>query len=340
MAKILYNEETGWNQYVSGHAESTNYHRFEWKDVIEKTFGHKTFYLSSIDGNNRVTGILPLVHIKSALFGNSIVSMPFFNYGGILSDNEEAEKDLIDSAKQILRDTGAGYIEFRHTRERLPGVGSKKHKVTMLLNLEKKIADQWDLFDPKLRNQIRKSERSGLEKRTGHAEIDNFYAVFSRNMRDLGTPVYPKNLFRNIIKALPKYTDFLTIYLKGKAIAAGLITWHKNTLEMPWASSVREFRPYCPNDLLYWEAIKFGIERSFTKFDFGRSTPDSGTYKFKEQWGAKPIQLYWQYIMGKALNYPDLSPDNPRFKLMIKLWQKTPLWITKIAGPRIVKYIP
>jgi FemAB-related protein (PEP-CTERM system-associated) len=159
-------------------------------------------------------------------------------------------------------------------------------------------------------------------------------------MRDLGTPVYGKEFFANILQAFPCTTSIFTVSHDGKVIAAGLASWFRETMEVPWASSIRDYNALCPNNLLYWEVIRFANRNGLTKFDFGRSTPGEGTYKFKEQWGARPVQLHWHYLMQDNAPLPELNPKNPKYQLAIKLWQRLPVAITKIIGPAIVKHIP
>jgi len=339
---LIFNGSTdGWDDYVYSNPASTNYHLFGWKEIIEKSFGHKTFYLASRNAAGKINGVLPLVHMKSLFFGSFLVSVPFFNYGGLLCDDRPTELTLLEEAGKILTSTGSSFIELRHTSYHELGLITKKHKVGMFLDLDKDAASQWDGFDAKTRNQIRKAQKSGLEIKTGHLDLlDDFYDTFSKNMHDLGTPVYSKNFFRTILQKFPDVTQIFSVMLQNKTIASGISISYRDTIEMPWASSIIKYRPLCPNDLLYWEAIKYSIEKKFAKFDFGRSSLETGSYKFKEQWGAKSTQLYWQYLTKKGAPVPELNPSNPKYRMAIKLWRILPVWFTNIAGPKIVKYIP
>jgi serine/alanine adding enzyme len=211
----------------------------------------------------------------------------------------------------------------------------------MILELAPDIESQWRAFNAKLRNQIRKAEKSGLQSVLGDLELlDDFYAVFARNMRDLGTPVYPRRFFRNILEAFPETTKIFGVYHERKMIAAGIASWFGDTLEMPWASSISDYKALCPNNMLYWQAIKFAIEKGFRKFDFGRSTPHEGTYNFKKQWGARLVELYWQYLLDGQKEIPDLSPSNPKYQSAIRVRQRLPVSVTKVLGPMIGRNIP
>lgn len=330
-----------WDDYVEQHPLATGYHRFGWKEVIERSFSHDACYLAVQDGDGNLHGVLPLIRMSSVLFGRFMVSLPFVNYGGLLCSCREAEAMLVAEAAKVSAAMGAGYVELRHVGDRNIGLPVKTHKVTMILELERDVDSQWKAFNAKLRNQVRKAENSGFTVMVGSLELlDGFYEVFCRNMRDLGTPVYAKTFFRNVLSAFPDSTRIVSVLHGGRPVAAGLVCWFRDTLEMPWASSKRDYKTLCPNNLLYWEAIRFAIGHGFTRFDFGRSTPGEGTYKFKAQWGARPVALHWHYLMRDNAPLPELSPKNARYGLAIKVWQRLPVAVTKIIGPLVVRNIP
>ena len=338
----LYNETgAAWNSFVSKHQDSTNYHQYGWRKVVEKSFGHRTMYLTATSSQNEICGVLPFVQMKSLLFGNFMVSLPFFNYGGLLVSEKRAAGILLDASQKMLDGAGVDHIELRHLKL-CDAIGvTRQHKVTMILSLEENEEKQWALLDAKVRNQVRKAEKNGLKTVVGHMDLlDGFYKVFCRNMRDLGTPVYSRNFFRNVLEEFPDTTRILSVIHDGRTIASALLTWYRDTLEVPWASSNRDFRQLCPNNILYWEAIRFAIGLGVHRFDFGRSTPGEGTFKFKKQWGANPVQLYWQYLLREGGGIPEVNPANPKYRYAIQAWQRLPLMLTNLLGPPIVRCIP
>lgn len=338
----LYNEDgTAWDAFVTSHQDSTNYHQYGWRKVVEKSFGHRTMYLAATNHHNEICGVLPFVQMKSRLFGSFMVSLPFFNYGGMLISEGSAASVLLDTSRNMLSGSGVDHIEFRNRTMFDEVMATKQHKVTLILDLKKNSEEQWTSFDVKVRNQVRKAEKNGLQTIMGRLDLlDGFYEVFCRNMRDLGTPVYGRDFFRNVLDEFPDTTRILSVTCEGKTIASALLTWYKDTLEVPWASSNRDFRQLCPNNLLYWEAIRFAIGIGVRMFDFGRSTPGEGTFNFKKQWGARPVQLYWQYLLRVGDALPEVGPKNPKFRLAIQAWQRMPLMVANILGPHIVRCIP
>jgi FemAB-related protein (PEP-CTERM system-associated) len=334
-------KQTGeWNEYAAGNPAATIYHRAEWRELIRQTFGHECLYLQAKDSDRRVIGILPLVHLESRLFGNFMVSMPFFNYGGALADHPGVEAKLMTAANEYAGEKGIQHIEYRDTllREGLP-VSSRK--VCMLLKLPATHDELWDSFPSKLRSQIRRPARENPEVLVGGSEyLDDYYSVFSRNMRDLGTPVYARDFFANILETFSKESKLVSLRIEGKPVAAAFLLGHGDRLEIPWASTVRDVNHLSMNMLLYWEVLKFAIERQYRVFDFGRSSPDSGTFHFKQQWGAQPVPLYWHYWLRAGGQPPAINPDNPKYAMAINVWKKIPLFAANLIGPMVVKYLP
>lgn len=331
-----------WDSYLINTPKATCYHQMGWKEVIEKSFGHTTWYFLSEDRNNRIDGILPLVQLKSALFGNYMVSLPYFNYGGVCADSDEIRNNLMISAVKCANDNNAEHIELRHTQAMDNDWQAKTSKVSMRLEIPQNSDKLWEMFPSKLRSQIQRPLKEGMYAKLGREEcLDDFYAIFSINMRDLGTPVYSKAFFRYILRAFPQSTWICTVSTKNRQpVASGFLVGFKDSLEIPWASSLRSYNRYSPNMLLYWSVLKLACDRGYRLFDFGRSTADGGTYRFKAQWGAQPVQLYWHYWLknGKAL--PEINPNNPKYQFAIKMWKMLPVSITKVIGPSIVKNLP
>jgi FemAB-related protein (PEP-CTERM system-associated) len=297
-------------------------------------------YLAAEVGG-RVAGVLPLVFFASRMFGRFAVSMPFVNYGGILADDGAVEHVLLDRAIDETRRAGGMHLELRHARQHFAALTPKRHKVAMELRLAATADEQWLALDKKVRNQVRKAEKAALVARDGGLElVPEFYDVFARNMRDLGTPVYSHAFFREVMAAFPDHTRILVVSLEGRPVAASLVHWFNNRIEVPWASSLREYNPLCPNVLLYWHMLRFSVERGFRIFDFGRSTPGEGTYHFKKQWGAEPRELVWEYWTAPGRGLPELNPKNPKFDLAVRTWQRLPVQVATRLGPFIVRNIP
>ncbi len=328
-----------WDRYVNKHPNASVYHSSAIKQVIVQTFGHSCHYLAAVNNENEIKGIVPLIEMNSRLFGHFLVSLPYFNYGGILASSTNAQLQLISAASDLASQKDADYIEYRNCNDVMP-LPSVSKKVALLRNLPQTTEKLWSELGSKVRAQIRKGQRHGLICRNGREElVEDFYRVFSRNMRDLGTPVYSKSLFYNMLGNLPEAWISI-IYHNQQPVSCGFLLGWRETVEIPWASTLREANRFDANMLLYWEILRQSIAKNYEIFDFGRSNQDSPTYRFKKQWGAEPKKLHWHYWLRENQELPDLNPNNPKFKLLVSAWRKLPLKISNAVGPYIVKSIP
>ncbi|GGC72985.1 FemAB family XrtA/PEP-CTERM system-associated protein [Marinobacter halophilus] len=327
--------------YLAEHPAASIWHRPAVSNFIEHTYGHNTRYLCALDTGRNVVGVLPLVQLNSRLFGNFLVAMPYFNYGGVLADNREIALNLIAQAGQWRQEIRAKHLELRFCQDNELGLPQKTDKVGFWLSLPDKIDDLWHSFQPKVRAQIRRGQREMTELTIGGPELlDEFYRVFSVNMRDLGTPVYGKDFFSNLLKALEGQAWLVVARIDGRAVGCAFLTGYCERMEIPWASTLRKFNHTSINMSMYWKILEFAVAQRYSVFDFGRCSLDAGTYRFKQQWGAQPVKLYWDYVLPKGSKLPALNPDNPKFRLMIAIWQRLPVRLTNLLGPHIVKGLP
>jgi FemAB-related protein (PEP-CTERM system-associated) len=333
-------DSSEWDRFVSAHPDATGYHVWRWRHVFENAFGHRTEYLTARAGGE-ICGVLPLVQFDSRLFGRFIVSLPFVNYGGVLATSAAAARRLTEHASGLARAQGSRHVELRHRARMFSDFAVKTHKVAMLLSLQRDEAAAWTALDRKVRNQIKKAEKSDLVAEVGGPELlPEFYDVFAENMRDLGTPVYSRRFFEEVLKQFPDTTRVVVVR-HGRMAVAGAVTYaYRDTIEVPWASSLRQYRASCPNNLLYWTIIRHAMAQGFATLDFGRSTPNEGTFHFKRQWGAEPAPLFWEYALTGRSDLPDQSPANPKFQTAIALWKRLPVRLATFVGPHIVRSIP
>ncbi len=343
--KVFSNDSRDFSQYreaistfVKSNTAAKIYHLPECCELLKNEFGHDYYYFVAFQGLE-IVGILPLVRQKSSLFGDHLISIPFFNYGGIVALTPEIEHQLEISTIQLAKQLEIPDVEFRELLHR-KGMQSSEHKVTMLLELQDENT-LWQSLGSKVRAQIKRPTQLNIESKIGKAELlDDFYYVFSRNMRDLGTPVYQKSFFQAIITNFDKHVYLHVVAISGKPVGAALILGFKDTAEIPWASTLREYNKYGTNMFMYWEVLKNVINNNYRYFDFGRSSIDSSTYRFKKQWGAQPVQLVWNYWLAPGHGIPANNPANKKYLLAIKIWQNLPLWFANWLGPKLARNLP
>lgn len=340
-----------WNDFVLSRSDSCLYQLIEWKEIIEKTYNHKTFYAMAVDKNSCIKGVLPLVQIKSLVFGHKLISLPYFDMGGILADNKDAFQKLIEYGFEKLESLNAQSLELRDIRssdykEKEPYKSLKngfytsdlaEDKAVMRLDLPENSEELFNSYKSKFRNDIRKPFRNGLEFKIGGRELLNdFYHIFSVNMRDLGSPVHSFRLFENIFSSFQEKAQIGAVYKDNKPVAAIFTIGFRDILANPWASALREYRRLNVNIFQYWKMLEYGCDNKYKIFDFGRSAPEDSTFKFKKKWGAVPYPLVWENF---SIKYKEKISEKSKFGKFIKYWQKTPVFITKAVGPPIRKNI-
>lgn len=327
-----------WDTFGRGQAGWTAFHRYAWRAVITDTYGIECPYLCARDASGALRAILPLVRLKSLAFGHYLMSMPYLNYGGPVGD-DAGIRAVVDEADAMATRDKVRMLELRSARALPVDLPVSHRKITVVLPLEGGPDAVFNRFKAKLRSQIRKPVKEGVEVRFGADQVEAFHAVFSQHMRDLGTPTQPLSFFRNIARHLGDDVWFAAAWFEGKPIAAGAGFRWDGEFEITWASSLREYNRTSANMGLYWAMIERAAKEGLSRFNFGRCTPGSPTHAFKSQWGAVDEPLYW-YAGRAAADASTPSPDSAKFRLAVQVWQKLPVAVTNVLGPRIVRNIP
>ena len=338
-------DKIAWDNYVDTHPNSVPYCRFSWKDSVEKAYGHKAYYLLA-EEEGAILGIFPLFLFRVPFLGDSLVSLPFCDVGGILANNEKCYKALLAEGFSIGSKGKVKNIEVRscqkHPDELQENVdwfhSLETSKVRMLLKLPQSSEELWKSFKSKLRSQVRKAEKNGLMFRWGDIDdLNSFYQVFSQNMHDLGSPVHGRKWIESILMEFGDNARMGLIFKDEEPIGCGIILFTKHNVSIPWASTLRRYNRLSPNMMLYWSFLKFAADNEKKIFDFGRSTPNEGTYRFKKQWGAEPDQLFWYKFSIKECDQQAIAGG--KRQQVEQIWQKMPLFLANFIGPRIRKYI-
>lgn len=310
-------------------------------NALAQGLNHTPYLIEAVDGD-QTSGMLLLSYVKSALFGRMLVSLPYLNYGGVLAKDAEVGRAIIDRAVSLADELKVKYLELRHVEElqhdQLTEV--RRDKVHMRLPLAANEEDLWNQIPGKARNLVRKGQKGNFDVRWGNVEqLADFYTVFCENMRDLGTPVYGKKLFRSFLETFLTQCELCVVYDSKKPVACAMLFHGHGITEVPSASSLRSYNSTAVNMLMYWHLLCRAVQRGQHTFDFGRSSLDSPTFKFKKQWNAEPLPACWQYYLREG-SLGDTKKENPKYQKLIAMWRKLPLWVTKIIGPSIVRGIP
>lgn len=328
-----------WDALVLRHPDASHYHLSGWREIICQLYGHECIYLAAHDTQGELCGVLPLVHLNSKWFGDFLVSMPFLNAGGPIGTSQ-AVRALAHKAAEIAEDSGM-LLELR-SRVPLPiSLCASHRKITSILPLQPDQPEAiWRSLPSKVRNQVRRPQRLGMEVLFGHDQLTSFFKIFSKHMSELGTPTQPRKLFELVTHEFPEDVWFGCVYHGKEGVAGGCAIRWRGELEMVWASSLSSFNPLGPNMLLYWSFMERAARHGIRSFNFGRCTPGSNTHRFKRQWGAQDVRLWWYSTAASSNSNVIPSADNPAYVWKKRLWQRLPVPVATTLGPHIVRYIP
>jgi FemAB-related protein (PEP-CTERM system-associated) len=329
-----------WDALVAREPGGTLFHRFAWKRIIERVFGHRSTFLAASDGAGEIRGVLPLVELRSLFFGRYLVSMPFVSYGGPLG-SEAAVKALTAAAVELSLRQGCKLLELRSRVPLAIDLPVSHRKVTVLLDLPSGGPERlWQAIGSKLRSQIKRPQKEGMEVRFGPDQVEPFYQVFRHHMRDLGTPTQSLRFFQVMREELQQDLWAGCAWYQGVPVAGGIGFRWGNEFEITWASSLLAHQKMAPNMLLYWAFMERCAQEGVQVFNFGRCTPDSGTHRFKRQWGSRDEQLWWYQQTASGERSATPSPDDARYAWGPRLWKHLPVPVASALGPRIVRGIP
>jgi FemAB-related protein (PEP-CTERM system-associated) len=328
-----------WDAFVRSRSGWTPYHLYAWRRVIERAHGHRCVYLEARQSGGALRAVLPLVRVKSPIFGHFLVSMPFLNYGGPLGETEGVEALLREAVDVATRDR-AHLLELRSPHELRTELPVSHRKITVVLDVPPNDPEAlWNALGSKVRSQVKRPIKEGVQVRFGPEHLSAFYRVFAHHMRDLGTPAQSRRLFDLASAELGESMWVAVAYLRNEPIAAGAGFRWKDRFELVWAASLRAHSRIASNMLLYWRFMERCAADGAAVFDFGRCTAGSGTHRFKAQWGGRDVPLWW-YQYGPRAGGGTPSPEAGVYALGPKMWSRLPLSLANAMGPSIVKYIP
>jgi serine/alanine adding enzyme len=336
----LNGDTRAWDEFVTRAEGSSFCHLSGWRQILSDALGAECLYSAAADAHGVWQGILPLARVRSRMFGHYLVSLPFLNDGGPLG-SPAARDRLVAGAVAEARRSGADLLELR---TRNPGgldLPVASRKITVHLALPPDSETLFSAFPGKLRSQIRRPMKEGLTVRFGPEQREPFYEVFSRTMRDLGTPVLPRGFFERVAAAFPELVEFGVVYRGEQPLAAGCGFEWRDEFEITWAGSLRESRRISANMLLYWAFMQRAIMRGARIFNFGRCTPGGSTHQFKKQWGGVDVPLAWhQFASANGGKQSTPSPDDAAYSWGPRLWRRLPLFVANRLGPRLVRFLP
>lgn len=332
-------EYEDWDRFAHTCPGGHFFHLSGWQDVVEQSFGHKTYYLKAVS-NGKIVGLLPLVHIKSALFSNGLISNAFCVSGGPLAETDDVKNRLVQQAQTLMKEVGANYLEFRDTEIALDGW---QIRGDLYANFENEIAADEDENLKQIPRKQRAVVRKALKNEALSFEIEHsikdFYPLYAQSVRNLGTPVLSRAYFKALLDVFKENCEVLTVSHNGQPVSSVLSFYFNGKVLPYYTGSTPDARRLGSNDLMYWQVMRQAASRKCRVFDFGRSKTGTGPYAFKKNWGFEPRPMPQAFFMAEGQDMPNLNPANPKYKAFISVWQKLPLPVANLIGPHIVSRI-
>jgi FemAB-related protein (PEP-CTERM system-associated) len=325
-----------WDEFVAVCPMATFFHRAGWQKILREMFRHETFFLYAEVGG-RVQGVLPLAHVDSLLFGNSLVSLPFAVYAGVAAVDERVAQALEEQAQRIAKRLGVAHLEFRNVAARNVDWPLQDLYVTF----RKQILPDEDAnmlaIPRKQRAMVRKGIKNGLRSEFD-ADVDRFFALYADNVHRHGTPALPKRYFQALREEFGADCDVLTVTgSDGRPHSSVLSFYFRDEVLPYYAGDDESARDLAANDFKYWELMRHACARGLKVFDYGRSKQGTGSYAFKKNWGFEPQALHYEYRLYKRDSIPQNNPANAKYKLLIATWRRLPLGFANWLGPYVVR---
>jgi FemAB-related protein (PEP-CTERM system-associated) len=328
------------DDYVMQHPDSTPFHLTAWLRGVETGTGQPASCLIVESVTGMIEGVLPLHAVGSPLFGRALVSSGFAVGGGILASNQAVAERLAEAAWELAKTKKCPTVELRG--------GALPHGLWIIkgnahANFARPLTPDDDAelqaIPRKQRAEVRKGLEKGLVVETGNSQrdLDWHYRVYSESVRNLGTPVFPKALMAEVLRAFGEDADILTVLSDGKPVASVLSLYHKGSVMPYWGGGVFEARALRANDVMYYALMNHARRRGCVAFDFGRSKVGSGAFAFKKNWGFEPQPLSYALRTADGAEPRDINPNSPKYKAKISAWQKLPLPVANLIGPWIAK---
>jgi FemAB-related protein (PEP-CTERM system-associated) len=325
-----------WDEFVLACPQATFFHRAGWQEVLRSVFRHDTHFLFAHE-QGRVTGVLPLAHVKSLLFGNALTSLPFAVYGGVAAQDETAALALEAEAQRLAQQLGVDHLELRQLERQHPGWPSQDLYVTFRKAILPDEEANMLAIPRKQRAMVRKGIKNGLKSELDPG-VERFFALYADNVHRHGTPALARRYFETLRRQFGADCEVLTVTgAEGRLLSSVLTFYFRDEVLPYYAGDDEAARDLAANDFKYWELMRRSCARGLKTFDYGRSKQGTGPYAFKKNWGFEPTPLHYEYQLYKRDAVPQNNPSNAKYKLMIETWRRLPLGVANWLGPFVVR---
>jgi FemAB-related protein (PEP-CTERM system-associated) len=325
-----------WDDFVLACPQATFFHRSAWQRILNEVFRHDTHFLWA-KRNGQITGVLPLAHVKSRLFGNALTSLPFAVYGGVASADDDSAAALEREAQRLAQALGVDHLELRQRDRSHADWPVQDLYVTFRKTILADEEANMLAIPRKQRAMVRKGIKNGLKSELD-SDVERFFALYADNVHRHGTPALPKKYFQALQRHFGNDVEVMTVTAADGRLLSSVLSFYFRDEVLPYyAGDDEAARDLAANDFKYWELMRRACARGLKVFDYGRSKQGTGSFAFKKNWGFEPQPLRYEYCLYKRDAVPQNNPSNAKYKLMIATWRRMPIGLANWLGPFVVR---
>lgn len=341
-----------WDELVEGTYHSSAYHLWDWGEILSFVYGYQRYYLAVVQ-KNTIIGGLPLIHVKSWLFGDKLISLPFCEYGGPLVNSELSDKEarqvtksLLSATNRLARTLHVKYVQIKKPMAMIvegimgtQGYTNFPRYVTFQIDLTRELDELWANVHKSKRKAARKALKGGVVAKELESveQLKAYYLLYLKTHKRHGSPPHKYEFFKRLYDAffLKGRMKILLAEYEGKLIGGRISFCHGKTI-FNWYSVIDwKHRSLNPNSLLSWSIIEWGVKNGYHKLEFGRTRRGTTIYDFKKDWGGQEtyLQEYVFFMNSRKSELPD--PKQLKYEYLSKVWLLIPIPLTRKIGPRI-----
>jgi lipid II:glycine glycyltransferase (peptidoglycan interpeptide bridge formation enzyme) len=164
-------------------------------------------------------------------------------------------------------------------------------------------------FSSKTRYNIRLAERKGVEVKEDNSDkaFEKYLDLTRETVNRQGFYAHTEKYHRLMWDILKKagIAHLMTATYQGEIITTWILFEWRKFLYYPYGASTEKHKEVMANNLMMWEAIRFGRHQGCKVFDLWGREEGKGFTKFKEGYNPKIIEFLgtWDLVINKPFYF-------------------------------------
>lgn len=335
-----------WESFYHEHPEISIFYSLAWRDLLKGVFNYPAYCFLVRQGRD-VIGIASFFLVRSAIFGNRLISVPFSDKGGVyfgaevsLDQRVQALRCIINALMPDIQRFGIKYVEMRGFNCEdvdVPGARLIRRRpyCDFVIDLTQSMEELRNAFSAGLRWRLSKCEGFKARRLSDRSELQQVYEMYCRDIRKFGTPLMPKKYFEKEWEKLREKRAFevFTLEYEGNMVAAITLLISGGDVQGELIMSDRRFDKLSPKTYLFYETMRWAKENGALVYRLGRTRPGSGVYEHKRRWGGQDVPIDYCCIVFDDRSNVEMDLEQKCFDWPIALMKTLPLPVLKVIGP-------